>query len=93
VSGLSRDEVGRGVRALAAELLPSAQRAAAAGLADDVALSGAGGLGFDSVRLVELVFACEERFGVTIPADLLERGSLEIGALVDAIVGARVAAR
>jgi acyl carrier protein len=50
-------------------------------LPDELRLSS-GGLGFDSVRVVELLLECEMRFRVSIPADLLETDKLTIGKLV-----------
>ena len=49
-------------------------------LTDDVAL-GRGGLGLDSIALVELLFACERHFGFAFPATLLDGGPLTIGRL------------
>lgn len=53
-------------------------------------LVGAGGLGFDSVRLVELLLACEDRFGVSLEVDQLaaERG-LSAAGIAGAIDAAR----
>lgn len=54
---------------------------------------GNDGLGFDSVRLVELLLSCEEALGVTLPAEELPGGApLTVGAIVGWIE-ARVAAR
>lgn len=49
-------------------------------LADDLRL-GAGGLGMDSIALVELLLDCEQRFGMS-PADLLDGPPLTVGRLV-----------
>jgi len=46
---------------------------------------GAGGLGLDSIALVEVLLECEDRFGVTMAAELLERPSLTVGLLVERI--------
>jgi acyl carrier protein len=54
-------------------------------LADDVPI-GADGLGLDSVGVVELLLDCETAFGVRLPPDLAEAGSLTVGRLV-ALVG------
>jgi acyl carrier protein len=57
---------------------------------DDAAL-GEDGLGLDSVGVVDLLFACEERFGIELPAEVVLDGdgsALTVGALV-----AHVAAR
>ena len=50
-------------------------------LPDELRLAS-GGLGFDSVRVVELLLECETRFRVSIPSDLLESDALTIGKLV-----------
>ena len=50
-------------------------------------------LGLDSVALVELLIACEDRFGVPCPAALFEDGALTVGRLVTHIVGAASPAR
>lgn len=56
-------------------------------------LAGPGGLGFDSVRLVELLLACEERLGVTLPAETLLRDKgLTPAALATAVHDARAEA-
>ncbi|HEY0556116.1 MAG TPA: phosphopantetheine-binding protein [Thermoanaerobaculia bacterium] len=49
-------------------------------LANDLPL-GAGGLGLDSIALVELLLDCEARFGGR-PADLLTGPPLTIGSLL-----------
>ena len=67
------------MRQLVREFAPGIDSAEA--LPDDLGLAE-GGLGFDSVRVVELLLACEERFGVTIPAELLEGAVPTVGALV-----------
>jgi len=43
---------------------------------------GPSGLGLDSVAIVELLVACEERFGVAFPDQLLDVHPLTIGTLV-----------
>jgi acyl carrier protein len=43
---------------------------------------GAGGLGLDSIAAVELLLACERRFGVPLAADLLAGPPLTVGRLV-----------
>ena len=49
---------------------------------------GSDGLGLDSVAMVEVLLECEERFGVTIAAELLERAApLTVGTIVDRIEG------
>ena len=48
-------------------------------------------LDVDSLSMVEVVVACEERFGVRIPDEALE-GLVTVGDAVDYIAGAMVAA-
>ena len=56
-----------------------------AGLADELRL-GPGGLGMDSIALVELLLDCEKRFGIRSgswnPAEFLEGPPLTVGRLV-----------
>lgn len=52
-----------------------------AGLHDDLLL-GPGGLGMDSIALVELLLDCEQRFGIPRPAELLEGEPLTVGRLI-----------
>ncbi len=58
-------------------------------LPDDLPL-GAGGLGLDSIGLVELLLDCEQRLGVGPDPALLESQPLTVGRLV-ASLAARVA--
>lgn len=44
---------------------------------------GAEGLGLDSVAIVQLLVACEQRWAVPFPAELLQCGPLTIGRLVE----------
>jgi acyl carrier protein len=44
---------------------------------------GPGGLGLDSIALVELLLECEQRFGIPRPVGLLEGEPLTIALLVD----------
>jgi acyl carrier protein len=44
---------------------------------------GPGGLGLDSIALVELLLDCEQRFGIPRPVGLLEGDPLTFGRLVD----------
>jgi acyl carrier protein len=74
--------VGEEVRRLLAARLPVRWRARE--LSDRVALGG-DGLGLDSIRLLEVVLACEERFGVSIPVERLRVAAPTIGDLVDLI--------
>jgi acyl carrier protein len=46
---------------------------------------GGGGLGLDSIALVEVLVECEEQFGVTIAAEMLDQSSLTVGSLVERI--------
>jgi acyl carrier protein len=46
---------------------------------------GPGGLGLDSIALVELLLDCQRRFGIPRPAELLEGPPLTLGLLVDHI--------
>ena len=55
-------------------------------LSDDTPLLD--GVGFDSVRLVELLYACEDRFGVELPTELLEDETPTLGALIRQIAAA-----
>jgi acyl carrier protein len=50
-------------------------------------------LGYDSVRLVELLLACGDRFGVELPIEaLLDGPPLTLGAVADALTAAAAAA-
>jgi acetyltransferase-like isoleucine patch superfamily enzyme/acyl carrier protein len=94
LSGLARrleadiSEVVRFVRALLERRWPG--RFSPEGLGSDVPLDAAG-LGLDSVEIVELVLACEERYGVRLPENLLATSPLTISRLAEhvALVGAR----
>lgn len=44
---------------------------------------GSGGLGLDSIALVELLLDCEQRFGIPRPVGLLEGEPLTVSLLVD----------
>lgn len=60
------------------------------GISADRLLVGAGGLGFDSVRLVELLLACEDRFGVSLEVDRLAADhALSAAGIAAAIAAAR----
>jgi acyl carrier protein len=56
-----------------------------AGVIDRATPLGAGGVGLDSIAIVEVLLACEERFGLVIAAELLEGERLTVGLLVDRI--------
>ena len=44
---------------------------------------GATGLGLDSIAMIEVLLACEERFGVAFAEDFVADESLTIGGLTD----------
>jgi acyl carrier protein len=52
---------------------------------------GAGGLGLDSIAIAELLLACEERFGITIAAELLAGEPLTVGRLAERVENERAA--
>ncbi|HEV7765743.1 MAG TPA: acyl carrier protein [Thermoanaerobaculia bacterium] len=52
-------------------------------------LLGRGGLDLDSIALVEVLLACEERFGVSIAPEMFEAPPLTIGDLRDRIEALR----
>lgn len=65
------------------ELLRSRAPLAGAGAElPDGLLLGSGGLGLDSIALVELLLDCEQRFGIPRPIELLEGEPLTVGRLV-----------
>ncbi|MCC6621933.1 MAG: acyl carrier protein [Deltaproteobacteria bacterium] len=71
--------IGERVRALVGRFAPGGPE----GVADERPLAGAGGLGFDSVRLVELLLACEDELGVALPVEeVLRDAPLTVGRLV-----------
>ena len=43
---------------------------------------GAGGLGLDSIAMVELLLDCEQRFGLTVVSELLTGAPLTVGRLL-----------
>lgn len=73
------------LRRLVREFVPSWS---ARGVEDDSPI-GAAGLGLDSVAIVELLVACEERFGLAFPDDLLDARPLTVGTLVAHLERAR----
>ncbi|HWM95382.1 MAG TPA: acyl carrier protein [Thermoanaerobaculia bacterium] len=81
------EPVEEAVRSLVRSRAPLARSRAE--LADDLPL-GAGGLGMDSIALVEVLLDCEQRFGMRSgscsggwkPADLLQGPPLTVGRLV-----------
>lgn len=54
-----------------------------AGALDAGMIVAPGGLDLDSVALLELLLACEERFQIPFPDTLLERPPLTVGQLAD----------
>ncbi len=70
------EEVGRLVRSRA----PLARDMAE--LPAGLLLLGPGGLGLDSIALVELLLDCEQRFAIPRPTGLLEGEPLTVGRLV-----------
>lgn len=77
------DEIDRGVRELVAyhRGLPAEASPIAASLADEMPLA-VGGVGLDSIALVELLLDCEQRFGLRSTAELLAGPPLTVGDLV-----------
>lgn len=73
----------RAVRELLRSRLPRAAREGAA-LPDELRL-GPGGLGLDSIALVELLLECEQRFGEPLAAELLAGEPLTVGRLVERV--------
>ncbi len=56
-------------------------------LDEDLPITG-GGIGLDSVKLVELLCACEDRFSVRLQLEALADETLTVGALVRRIADA-----
>jgi len=50
---------------------------------------GRGGVGLDSIAIVEVLLECEDRFGVEMAADALDHSPLTVGALVERIQALR----
>jgi acyl carrier protein len=69
------------------ELLRARAPLAAGGALPDELRLGAGGLGLDSIAMVELLLDCERRFGGR-AAELLEGAPLTVGRLVVYLRGA-----
>jgi acyl carrier protein len=44
---------------------------------------GDGGLGLDSIALVELLLECEEAIGIPFPPDLFDPGPITLGRLIE----------
>lgn len=44
---------------------------------------GTGGLGLDSIALVEVLLECEEAFGVVLAAEMLDGAALTVGLLTE----------
>ncbi len=72
------DDVARGVYAILNARNPGIE------LHTDTPL-GSGGLGLDSIALVEVLLECEDRFGVAIAAEALAHSPLTVGSLLDKI--------
>ncbi len=83
-SPASAGDLGAEVRRLIASCMPSCRPEE---LADDTPLLE-GGVGLDSVRLVELLYACEDRFGVQLSTAFLEAETPSVGALIRLIAEA-----
>jgi acyl carrier protein len=64
------------------DLLRSRAPLAGSGALPDSLRLGAGGLGLDSIAMVELLLDCERRFGLTAAAELLAGAPLTVGRLV-----------
>jgi acyl carrier protein len=73
---------GERVRSLVRDMARPAFKTAA--LSDDLEILG-GGLRFDSIAYAELLFACEEAFGMTFPDAWATKTRLTIGELVSYI--------
>jgi acyl carrier protein len=69
--------------------LAAARSAVALTEADDRAPLGAGGLGFDSVRLVELLLDVERELGIRLDPDWLADPELSVESLAAATARAR----
>jgi acyl carrier protein len=69
---MTENEVLAGVMALVEVFAPEAARVCAGALSEDVRLIA--DLGYDSLRMVEIALACEERFGVRLEVALLLDG-------------------
>lgn len=52
---------------------------------DDGTPLGSGGLGLDSIALVEVLLECEDRFGVDVAAEALAQSPLTVGLLIEKI--------
>jgi acyl carrier protein len=63
------------------DLLRTHAPLAASGALEDELRLGAGGLGLDSIAMVELLLDCEQRFGIH-AAELLEGPPLTVGRLI-----------
>lgn len=57
-------------------------------LTDDRIL-GSGGIGLDSIQIVELLLAFEQRWGIPFPASLLETPPLTVGKILAHLVEAK----
>lgn len=75
----------RAVRDLVRRRAPLA--GGAAELPDSLTLT-AGGVGLDSITLVELLLDCEQRFAIPLARDLLDGAPLTVGRLVRGVCAA-----
>lgn len=71
--------IGETVRDLVRSRAPFTRNGA--DLPDDLRL-GSGGMGLDSIAMVELLLDCQRRFGIPAPVDLLVGTPLTVGLLV-----------
>ncbi|MEA2600259.1 MAG: hypothetical protein QOF89_1251 [Acidobacteriota bacterium] len=69
------------------DLLRSRAPLAWGGALPDELRLGTGGLGLDSIAMVELLLDCERRFGITVAAELLEGAPLTVGRLIAHVRG------
>lgn len=82
----NRSDIIKDVDRLIKGRLPSSMRGII--LTEDLPLLGEG-LGLDSVGFVELFLMLEDYFGIRFPADLIEKGPLTVGSIIDHIYKAR----
>lgn len=75
---MEAEAIEEAVRGLVRSRAPLARAHAA----DDDLRLGAGGLGLDSIALVELLLVCERQFGIPRPVELLEGPPLTVGRLI-----------
>jgi acyl carrier protein len=78
----NRAEIARDVDRLIRSRLPSSLRGIT--LTEGMSLLDEG-LGLDSIALVELFLKLEDYFGISITADLIDKGPLTAGGIIDHI--------